>query len=334
MLIRGLLGLASPSGQRGRLSILIFHRVFRDPDPIFPEEMHARRFDAVCGWLRAGFNVLPLDQAVARLRAGSLPARAASITFDDGYADNFDVALPILRRHGLASTFFVATGFLDGGRMWNDTVIESVRLTRRTTLDLGDIGVHRVDSPQERFTAINAIIQRIKYLPMSDRLAATNAIAIAAQVDPPHDLMMTSTQVKALREAGMQIGAHTISHPILARLGDEDARSEIKGSKDYLEQLLQEQVGLFAYPNGKPVDDYNSRTIDLVRDAGFSCAVSTAWGAASSRDADIFQLPRFTPWDHTAGRFAMRMAHNTRQTGVRVRSGSLNEHGSESHHVG
>ena len=119
--------LLSPGQRNGRLSILIFHRVLAQVDPLFPEEVDAARFDVICGWLRRWFNVLPLDAAVRRLRDGSLPRRAAAITFDDGYADNHDIALPILKKHGLPSTFFIATGFLDGGCMWNDTVIEAIR---------------------------------------------------------------------------------------------------------------------------------------------------------------------------------------------------------------
>ncbi len=311
MLIKSLLQIVTPAGQRGRLSVLIFHRVAAEPDTIFPDEMHARRFDEVCGWLKSWFNVLPLDAAAPHLKAGTLPARAACITFDDGYADNHDVALPILQRHGLPATFFIATGFLDGGRMWNDTVIESVRLTRYTTLDLGELGCFAVGTPAEKATAIGAIIGKIKYLPVAERLAAAQGIANAAQVSPPNNLMMTSAQVKAMRQAGMQIGAHTVSHPILARLSDAQARAEIKASKDFLEHLLGERVGLFAYPNGKPGEDYVPASVDVVRSLGFDAAVSTQWGASRTGD-DPFQIKRFTPWDKTRLRFGARMLANLR----------------------
>ncbi|MFO0121490.1 MAG: polysaccharide deacetylase family protein, partial [Inhella sp.] len=108
----------SPGGARGRLTVLIFHRVLTQPDPLFPGEMDAARFDAVCGWLASWATVLPLHTAVRQVRDGVLPARALAITFDDGYADNASVALPLLQKHGLCATFFVSTGYLDGGRMW------------------------------------------------------------------------------------------------------------------------------------------------------------------------------------------------------------------------
>ena len=307
--MKRLFSILTPSQAKARLSILIFHRVLPEPDPIYPDEIHVRRFYEVCGWLKSWFNILPLDAAIAHLKEGTLPARAACITFDDGYADNHDVALPILQRHGLPATFFIATGFLDGGRMWNDTVIESVRHTMATTLDLGELGRFAVGTPAEKAAAIGAIIGKIKYLPVAERLDAAQRIASAAHVNPPNNLMMTSLQVKAMRQAGMQIGAHTVSHPILARLSNEQARAEIKGSKDFLEHLLGERVGLFAYPNGKPGEDYVPASVDVVRSLGFDAAVSTQWGAFRAGD-DPFQIKRFTPWDQTRLRFGARLLIN------------------------
>jgi peptidoglycan/xylan/chitin deacetylase (PgdA/CDA1 family) len=124
--------------------------------------------------------------------------------------------------------------------------------------------------------------------------------------------MMRSDQVRNLRRAGMQIGAHTVSHPILARLDEAQARDEIETGKGQLEDLLGERVTLFAYPNGKPGEDYRPDNVALVRAAGFRAAFSTAWGSAH-RHTDVFQVPRFTPWDRSRLRFGLRMAHNLRR---------------------
>lgn len=301
----------SPAGQKARLSILIFHRVLPVLDPLFPDEMHAQRFDEVCGWLKAWFNVLPLDQAIGHMKTGTLPAGAACITFDDGYADNHDVAMPILQRHGLTATFFIATGFLDGGRMWNDTVIETIRASAGPLLNLTSFGLgqHPIASVEQKQAAISALIGHIKYRPVEERIAITEQIAQFANVTLPQDLMMTSEEVKAMRQAGMQIGAHTVSHPILARLTDEQARQEISGSKAYLEQLLGESVGVFAYPNGKPGEDYSLQTVEIVRSLNFDAAVSTQWGATDCK-GDMFQIRRFTPWDKNRLRFGLRMLGN------------------------
>jgi peptidoglycan/xylan/chitin deacetylase (PgdA/CDA1 family) len=315
-MLRGLFSLLTPAGAQARLSILIFHRVLPVQDPLFPGEMHASSFDAVCGWVSRWFNVLPLDQAVARLRGGDLPARSLSVTFDDGYADNHDVALPILKKHKLPATFYIATGFLDGGRMWNDSVIEAVRRTSLSELDLAPLGLDGmnhlpVSDLTGKRTAIETILSRIKYLPMPERLRAVSTISDIAGVELPSDLMMRSDQVRQLHRAGMQIGAHTVSHPILATLSKDEAKAEILQSKQALESLIEDRVGLFAYPNGVPGKDYSAETATLVQALGFDCAVTTGWGV-SQQDTDVYQLPRFTPWDRSRLRFGMRMLKNLR----------------------
>jgi peptidoglycan/xylan/chitin deacetylase (PgdA/CDA1 family) len=129
-------------------------------------------------------------------------------------------------------------------------------------------------------------------------------------VRPPDDLMMSSEQVRGLRRAGMQIGAHTVSHPILAKLQAQEAADEMGRSRDALQALLGEKVGLFAYPNGKPGTDYLPEVHPaLVRELGFDAAVSTRW-AAARRGEDVFQIPRFTPWDRGRLKFGLRLARN------------------------
>lgn len=316
--MKPLFSLLSPSGARGRLSVLIFHRVLPQPDPLFPDEVDAARFDELLGWIKSWFNVLPLDTAIRQLHEGSLPSRAAALSFDDGYADNHDVALPLLRKHGLPCSFFVATGFLDGGRMWNDTLIESVRLSALPTLDLrglsdaqgDDLGQHALGDTAGRRAALGRLIERVKYLPPESRLACVDAIAVRAEVSPPNDLMMSSDQVRGLHRAGMQIGAHTVSHPILASIDTQQAGDEIGRSRDVLQALLGEKVGLFAYPNGKPGTDYLPDVHPaIVRELGFDAAVSTRWAAATRSD-DVFQIPRFTPWDRGRIKFGMRLMNN------------------------
>ena len=313
-MIRPLFRWLSPPGPRARLSILIFHRVLPQPDPLFPGEIDAMRFSEICAWLGSWFNVLPLDQAVQRLRDGSLPGRPLSITFDDGYADNYRVALPILLQHGLTATFFISTGFLDGGRMWNDTVIESIHATALRELDLRGIGGidlegAPIDSIDARRAAIERIIAATKYLDAASRQAVVDTIAERAEADLPDDRMMTSVEVIGLRAAGMHLGAHRASPPILARLDRAAARSEIEEGKRVLEALTTAPVELFAYPNGKPGEDYSDETVALVREAGFSAAVSTASGVAD-RHSDPFQLPRFTPWDRSRLKFGVRLGLN------------------------
>lgn len=316
MPVRMLASMMSPAGAAGKLSILIFHRVLPQPDPLFPEEPDAARFDTLLHWIKQTYRVIPLEDAVQGLQRASLPSRALSITFDDGYADNARVAMPILQRHGLHATFFVASGFLDGGRMWNDTVIESVRAARQDALNLENIGLGEfpLDSAAARRRCIDSILTRIKHLPPVERANAVDDVAAAADVELPNDLMMSSSELRQMSEAGMTIGGHTVSHPILASLTSAQAASEIGEGKRALEQIIGKPMNLFAYPNGKPVGDYTRRDRDLVEAAGYGAAVTTAAGA-SRPGSDLFQLPRFTPWDRSRLRFLGRLTHNLRRDG-------------------
>jgi peptidoglycan/xylan/chitin deacetylase (PgdA/CDA1 family) len=125
--LRAPLHLASLLAGRPALIVLTYHRVLPAPDPMLTAEPDAGLFEAQMTFLARYMVVLPLVEALRRLEAGTLPRRAIAITFDDGYANNAQVALPILRRLGLPATFFIATGYLDGGCMWNDAVIETLR---------------------------------------------------------------------------------------------------------------------------------------------------------------------------------------------------------------
>lgn len=303
----------SPGGTGGRLSVLIFHRVAAAPDVLLPDELDARQFDRILGWLGRGFQVLPLADALQRLSSGTLAPRAAAITFDDGYLDNHAVALPLLQRHGLTATFFIATDFLDGGMMFNDAIIASIRETQRSALGLEalGLGVLPVSTLEQRRDAVRRVISAVKYLDPAERGRAVQALHRAAGTAPAGDPMMQRRHLADLLSAGMSIGAHTCSHPILSRLADPLALREIRNSKQRLESELGVEVPLFAYPNGKPGTDYTAAHADMVRACGFRGAVSTAPGAARQA-GDVFQVPRFLPWDRTGLRFGLRMLLNLR----------------------
>ncbi len=311
--------LLSPAGLSARLSILIYHRVLAQPDPLFPSEVDSARFDLQMQRVSGIFTVLPLTEAVERLKSGTLPARAACITFDDGYADNAEIALPILEKHRIPATFFIATGYLNGGIMFNDSIIESVRMAKGNSLDLSSIGLTAfpIATIAEKRAAIENILSCLKYKPLEQRQALVDAVSDLAAVEPPRNLMMKSEQVKLLCDSGMEIGGHTVTHPILASIDNKAAADEIGNGKQYLEELTGKPVRNFAYPNGKPETDYLAAHVKIVKQLGFDAAVSTAKGVAT-QDSDLFQLPRFTPWDKSPLRFSLRLLGNLAQTRPRT----------------
>jgi peptidoglycan/xylan/chitin deacetylase (PgdA/CDA1 family) len=292
-----------------RLSVLGYHRVMAEHDPLRPAEPTVAEFESRMRWVAANFDVLPLVDAVRSLRENRLPKRALCITFDDGYADNHDLALPVLRRLRLPATFFIATGYLNGGCMFNDVVIEAVRQASGPHLELVDLGLgqHPLGSDEQRSRTTARILSRLKYFEPERRTDVALQMAKRAGARVPTDLMMSSEQVQALHVAGMTVGAHTVTHPILAEITPQRARDEMAAGRARLEELTGAPVRLFAYPNGKPLRDYHREHAALAGELGFEAAVSSAWGAARAGD-DLYQIPRFTPWDRRNSRFGLRLA--------------------------
>jgi peptidoglycan/xylan/chitin deacetylase (PgdA/CDA1 family) len=155
-----------------------------------------------------------------------------------------------------------------------------------------------------RRAVIDMLIDTLKYLPPAERIDRIKRMA--RRFTPT---MLSSDQLIALHRAGMEIGAHTVSHPILASISNAEARAEIAGGRARLQDIIQADVAMFAYPNGKPGQDFEERHAAMLRSQGFVGAVTTAWGAARA-GTDPFYLPRFTPWDRGDGRFLLRMARN------------------------
>jgi peptidoglycan/xylan/chitin deacetylase (PgdA/CDA1 family) len=295
---------------RNRLAILTFHRVLPEADPYRSGDVTAQVFDSLCAGLARYFNVLPLDSAARRLADGRLPSRAVSITFDDGYADNATLAVPILKRHGLSATFFVATGFLDGGMMFNDRLIEAVRGSDRGVADLEAFGLGRreLGTAPQRVALVRELLEAAKYLPLTERAARVEALVSQLRVTLPSQLMMSSTQVRELVRNGMEVGGHTVSHPILTRLTTGEAATEIARGRQALQALTDSAIRSFAYPNGRPGRDYGAEHVEAVRAAGFDHAVTTSWGCARAGD-DPLQLPRLTTWDRRLLTFVPRLLH-------------------------
>jgi peptidoglycan/xylan/chitin deacetylase (PgdA/CDA1 family) len=310
MITEGLPLLAWPMHRRV-LTILIYHRVLPKPDPLRYGEIVADGFDEQMRFLAKHFVVIPLPEAARLLKQGKLPARACCITFDDGYADNLTVALPILEKYGLPATVFVATGYLDGGRMFNDTVMDAIAHAERSELDLCDIdlGCHSLVTLEERQAAAKAILWQLRFRPPERRIAEVASLVERTGCGPlPSDIMLTSGQVRELADRGVEIGGHTVTHPILTSVEDDRVLEEMEAGKRQLEAITGKSVRTFAYPNGKPERDYAARHVSMARKVGFELAVSTASGVAT-RDSDIFQLPRFIPWG-ALSKLGVRMLKN------------------------
>ena len=229
--------------------------------------------DQHCAYLQRHYHPLPLTSLVAGLLGERpLPPRAVAVTVDDGYRDVYDVAFPLFQKHGISATVFLATGFLDREHwLWGDRV--RYVLSRSALLT----------SAQERESAIARFKQEVKLLADSERRSLVAALpeqhGVALPGEWPEECApLTWDQVRAMRRAGMEFGAHTVTHPILSRLDGKDALvHEISGSKRRIEQELGQTVDIFCYPNGRFID-IGDQAMRVVAESGFRAAVTTESG--------------------------------------------------------
>lgn len=315
MLIRGLTSIMSPQGRNARLTVLTFHRVLSQPDPLEPDTPDSVDFERQVRWLQQQFNLLPLSEGCDRLFDGTLPARAAAISIDDGYRDNFDIALPLLKRLGVPATFFIATRFLNGSAMFNDRLNEALRRTRLERLDAGRLGlpVLPIADMRQKLVALRALVRAVKYRALAEREALVAHVEGLCEVEPLSDMMMDARQLRAMLDAGMELGGHTRNHPILRVLPDSEAYDEIAGSHDDLLRITGRAPRLFAFPNGRLGDDFDARHAAMARRAGFDYAFTTESGAAH-RNTDPMQIPRFATWSSDRLRFQLRLVRNLHQS--------------------
>jgi len=300
--------IASNEDGKGRLCIVTYHRILASHDPLLASEPDIETFRWQMKLLADCFNVLPLHDAIQNLQRRRMPPRAVCITFDDGYRSIHDLALPILQEFNLPSTVFATTGYMGAGNMWNDRIIEAVRQLPSGPLDLREagLGMHSLDDINSRKGVVEKLNEKSKYLLPQARLDVIDILERRVGSAAASDLMLSRDMIATLSREGVEIGGHTVTHPILTRLEDDAARREIVDNKQVLEAITGKPLRLFAYPNGKAGVDFDKRHVRMVGEAGYSAAFTTAIGPATQL-SDIYQIPRGLPWDATPFLFGLRL---------------------------
>jgi peptidoglycan/xylan/chitin deacetylase (PgdA/CDA1 family) len=271
---------------------------------------------------------MTMSGLVERLTRGTLPHDAVAVTFDDGYVDNLQRAKPMLSAAGIPATLFVMTGAI--GRtveFWWDEVARGI-LARAAALECtipiaGDscsIAFDDLSSDDRdpwrawqeprtpRQKAYLDVWSRLRAAPPSERDAAMLRIREALNDAPADggDLPMNARELEQMSSGGLvEIGAHTVSHPVLTLLNPAQKRSEIRGSKQACERTTRSRVSGFAYPHGALDEDAR----DAVREAGFGWACSTVHRCVPATDADLFALPRLFIEDWDASTFERTLQH-------------------------
>ncbi len=235
--------------RRERARVLMYHRIHSERAWL---NVSPENFLLQMRLIKAFFTPLSLSELVACLRRGRpIPPRAVVITFDDGYRDNYEKAFPVLRDLGIPATFFVTTGLIESRQhFWWD----HVRLGLKPEAELMEAWpemCHQL-AGLPRPQLVDRVTARLKEIPHDQARQLLKAICLP--VEPAEPETMTWPQLRELVRAGMEVGSHTVSHPILAQQSREEAEWEIRHSKATLEQQLGCPVKHFAYPNGRPCD--------------------------------------------------------------------------------
>ncbi len=282
---------------KDKLSVFLFHKVPQQPDPLVPTDMSVARFEHLLDCTFSQLTVLPLEDAITRLQAGSLPRGAACITFDDGYPDWLNGVAPALRRRNLHATFFITSGQFDGVPLWHERILAAVRCLPGPVLDMGIpfLPAQPVGGMADRQRQVQRLEQELKYLTLHRREQILQQVEAMAGVQAAQVPVMNDVQLRDLHSQGFGIGAHTALHPILDYCSAEEVEREIGGARERLQAIVGGAVNGFAYPNGRPYADFSRLHVDAVKRAGYKYAVTTHWGVAS-RVTSQFQIPRFTPW--------------------------------------
>jgi len=284
---------------RPRVFVLIYHRVL--PDISFnphATKVSVEAFRRQLSYVKGQFPVISLGDLVSQLKTRALRAPVqVVITFDDGYRDNCDYALPLLRAFDLTAAFFLATKYI--GRehpIWDYEIALRVLVASRglSEVDLPGIGRLAVDAYRSREAWLAEINERMKGVTDMEReelLGMMHAQAGGGEIPlADSDCCMTWEQVKTMRASGMEIGAHTHSHPSLARIPLAVARDEIATSKRLIEDQLGERCAHFAFPFGS-ANDYDENLISEVERAGFDSALLNIPGW-NTRESSPFHLRR------------------------------------------
>lgn len=273
---------------QGLGALLMFHRV-RAPGPggFAPNrglEIAPEFLDELLGRLRVRFDIVDLDGALARIR-GEEPAERpfVALTFDDGYRDTADMALPILARHDAPFTVFVTTGFADRtARMWWVEMEEAIAALDHVRIEAGGVSFDLpARSAAEKHAAFEALYWPLRRGAETELRRTAAELAAQAGLDDGRIVDDLCLDWRGLRDLAahplVTIGAHTLTHPMLAKHDADFARREIFESKAIIEREIGRDVRHFAYPVGDP-GSAGPREFALAREAGFASAVTTRPG--------------------------------------------------------
>jgi len=287
--------------------ILTYHSIAEEPRAT--EKILASRaradFERHVEIVARQFHPVTIEEVARFAKSGyRLPRQAVAVTFDDGFADNYELALPILNRYGVPASFYIMVDAVENGTLpWYCRIRFAFNTTKKAEWKDPATGRRfRLDLPEERNAAMNLAWDTGAKLTGNVQREFIGGVEETLATEPAnvrHGLMMTWDQVRGMRKAGHTIGAHTLSHPNVAQVSAEAARAEIAGSKTRLEQEIGEPVEHFSYPHPALNPCWSKLTVDITQEAGFQSGVLTTHGGVRRGDEPLALKRINTPADAT-----------------------------------
>jgi peptidoglycan/xylan/chitin deacetylase (PgdA/CDA1 family) len=298
--------------RNANVQFLAYHRVSDTCDSFLPP-MSIKKFETQMTYLATHCNVLSLDEAVERIKAQDVPDGAVVVTFDDGYADNYIHAFPILKRLSIPATIFLPTDVIGTGRvLWHDQVFSALSKSKVPLIKGFPENGSRfsLGTLEDRRHAQDAILLYIRSLDVSRRNHEIGRLFalldISMNLESPR-IYLDWSEVKAMQSYRIGFGSHTVSHPILSLLSEAEAREEVLESKRLMEKILGIRVKSFAYPSGRR-QDFSETTKALLRESGYECAVTMIHGT-NSVGTDLFEMRRTQYQDGNPHMFGARLTY-------------------------
>ena len=275
-----------------KCSVLAYHRIEKEKrDSCRMGNVLLRgEFERQAAYLKKNFTILSLGDFLLHLEKNKdFPSRSVLLTFDDGQADFYQNAFPILKSYKIPAAVFLATRFIGTGeRFWWDELMCYLSETglnkfkfRGRYFDLE----HKI----RVFNELVPVMQRCTLLQLRSALDEIKGILEVRSIKEGH-LSLGWSEIKEMSREGISFGAHTHSHINLAKTPYEEARKEILLSKDIIQDRLKEKIESFAYPYGG-INDFDGSHGKILKESGFKIAF-TAVSGRITKNSDFFRLGR------------------------------------------
>jgi peptidoglycan/xylan/chitin deacetylase (PgdA/CDA1 family) len=286
--------------------ILVYHRIVDDRSRYLKKgavvHHHVKDFKREVLYLKRSFQILSMDEVVDRIKSGMGFRRPSiAITFDDGYLDNYTLAYPVLKKHGVPATIYLTTSLVGTpDRIWTDQIGLAFLETPKDHFSFSELFGDKtvpIKTKEEKEEANSDVSELLKLRSDGKRKELMQKLFETLEVNESvgrncgERMMLNWDEVQEMRKDGVTMGSHSHTHPILSRMSIQKAKDEILKSKKVLEENVDIEVKHFSFPNGRE-EDFSEELRDYCREIGFESVCSVTYGTNDASEKNLFSLKR------------------------------------------